>query len=245
MPRDLEQGRDPSPARGAQPAGVAVLRPLVHQGQRDDGDPGLFDERERVGELGGRECRERAAVAADDRAREGHGPARRSRSPLQHLGLHPRLAPEHRPRDVPEARRAPVAVFVGVEVRRQPVPRGEVEEEVEQLVAVASARRPLVVGVAAVLGAADRGAEHEDLPPPDKLLSVTISIGVAEPDAHAATPAQVLKAFYRTSLGTWTALPADPAEVAALNLELVSMTVDPSFNTNTSAFTYNDIPVAA
>ena len=42
-------------------------------------------------------------------------------------------------------------------------------------------------------GARRRGAEHDE-PPPDKLLSVTISIGAAEPDAGAPTPAQVLKA---------------------------------------------------
>jgi diguanylate cyclase (GGDEF)-like protein len=54
-------------------------------------------------------------------------------------------------------------------------------------------------------GAKRRGADAEDLPPPDKLLSVTISIGAAEPDAQATTPAQVLKAadeaLYRAKRG--------------------------------------------
>ena len=36
-----------------------------------------------------------------------------------------------------------------------------------------------------------------------------------QPGVLTQVPAQVLKAFYRTSLGTWTAQPADPAEVAA------------------------------
>jgi diguanylate cyclase (GGDEF)-like protein len=54
-------------------------------------------------------------------------------------------------------------------------------------------------------GAKRRGAEADHLPPPDKLLSVTISIGAAEPDAQATTPAQVLKAadeaLYRAKRG--------------------------------------------
>jgi len=54
-------------------------------------------------------------------------------------------------------------------------------------------------------GAKRRGADAEELPPPDKLLSVTISIGAAEPDVHATTPAQVLKAadeaLYRAKHG--------------------------------------------
>jgi diguanylate cyclase (GGDEF)-like protein len=50
-----------------------------------------------------------------------------------------------------------------------------------------------------------RGTGDDDLPAPDQLLSVTISIGVAEPDVKATTPAQVMKAadeaLYRAKRG--------------------------------------------
>jgi diguanylate cyclase (GGDEF)-like protein len=49
-----------------------------------------------------------------------------------------------------------------------------------------------------------RGADEDDPLPPEKLLSVTISMGVAEPDG-GQTPAQVLKAadeaLYRAKRG--------------------------------------------
>ena len=67
-------------------------------------------------------------------------------------------------------------------------------------------------------------------------------VQVDEPTVYTRIPEQVLKAFYLDAPDTWTALPADPADVAALNLILVSMTVDTSLNTSTTTFTYNSIP---
>jgi len=53
--------------------------------------------------------------------------------------------------------------------------------------------------------ASGRGADPEDSQPPDKILSVTISIGAASPGNEAKTPAQVLKAadeaLYRAKRG--------------------------------------------
>ena len=50
-----------------------------------------------------------------------------------------------------------------------------------------------------------RGADPEDSPPPEKFLSVTVSIGAAAPSEDAITPAQVLKAadeaLYRAKRG--------------------------------------------
>ncbi len=58
---------------------------------------------------------------------------------------------------------------------------------------------------AAEEGARRRGVEAEDLPPPDQLLSVTVSIGVAEPSVAATKPQQVMKAadeaLYRAKRG--------------------------------------------
>jgi diguanylate cyclase (GGDEF)-like protein len=53
--------------------------------------------------------------------------------------------------------------------------------------------------------ASGRGADPDDSRPPDKILSVTISIGAAAPGEEARTPAQVLKAadeaLYRAKRG--------------------------------------------
>jgi diguanylate cyclase (GGDEF)-like protein len=52
---------------------------------------------------------------------------------------------------------------------------------------------------------AEVGTRLRRLRSPEKTLSVTVSIGIAEPDEHSATPAEVLvaadRALYRAKAG--------------------------------------------